>query len=445
MPNSNQNEVLAKVDTIRDVFNYTKKFKGSLFILKVEDKLLDSPYFPLFIKDVVQLHAVGIRVVLVLGTRNLIDKTLKNFGKETQVVGGLRVTSEEALPLVQLAAMEASQKVLALLTANGAKGLLGNWVKARAMGVVDGLDFQRSGQVTSIRKEIVEQLIEDDFIPIIPNIGWNEVGRVYNVNSNEIALKFCEDLEVAKLFFIGVHDGIAGQELNLPEGVALNRLGIISNLHTTQVEQLLEENEGKLRTSDKRFLKKSLRALGHDVKRVHLISGLSKGSILQEVFSTYGEGTMIYANRYVRIREPQVKDIPHLIQFMDTFIESQYLVNRTEKEIREQLNDFALYEVDRAIKGCAALHNRGNGWAELAAVAVDPHTQSAGIGRDIVDHLIEKAVEKKYNRIYVFTTQAEDWFQSFGFEHSSLDDLPEGARERYHSNRNSKVMVRRIG
>ncbi len=445
MNSQNPQDLLAKVDIIRDVFNYTQKFKGTLFVLKVEDTLLNSPYFPLFIKDVVQLQAVGIKVALVLGTRNLIEKTLEKFNLSTQILNGVRITAEEAMPIVQLADMEASQQVLALITANGAKGILGNWVKARAIGVVNGEDFQRSGQVTHIRSEIVNQLLDDGFIPILPNIGWNEVGRVYNINSNEIAMKFCEDLEVSKLFFIGVEDGIYGSKLSLPDGILLNSLKIISNLNTTQTKQLIETNQEQLSQSQKDFLNKSIRALDLGVKRVHLISGLTQGSILQEVFSTFGEGTMIYANRYYRIRPVKVKDISQLLQFMDSFIESKFLVNRTESQIRKQLNDYTLYEIDQHIKGCAALHDRGDGWAELAAVAVDPHTQSSGIGRDLVDHLIEKSVTLGYSKLYVFTTQAEDWFQSFGFEHIQYKELPEEAQERYSSNRNSKILCRRIG
>jgi amino-acid N-acetyltransferase len=435
--------LLEKVNIIRDVFSYTQRFKGSLFVLKIEDTLMEHPFFPLLIKDIVQLQAVGIRIVLVPGTRTLIDKTLLQFGQKSVFHKGIRLTTDKALPLIQLAAMEISQNLLALLTANGAKGILGNWVKARSLGVIEGIDYQRTGKVSKIRSDIILQLVQDGFIPIIPNIGWNEIGRVYNVNSNEIALRFCKDLEVRKLFIIGLEEGVKIQGLNLPKYVSANENGIISNLDIREAKEILELNP-QMPFSMTDFLSKSIEALQSGVQRVHLISGLNEGSILQEVFSTYGEGTMIYSNRYYHIRPVRVSDIPQLLHFMDEFVRAEFLISRNEEEITNQLDDYVLYEIDQNIQGCAALHDRGEGVAELAAVAVNPNTQSSGIGKDLVETQINRAKMKQFSLIYVLTTQAEDWFLSLGFEPGHLSMLSSQAKEKYNSNRNSKVLIMKL-
>ena len=170
------NEILNKVNTIRDVFTYTEKFKGSLFLLKIEDDTLDHPNFPLLMQDIVQLQSVGVKIVLILGTRNIIDKTLAKHHIQSEIIQGVRVTTEESLPLIQLASLEISQRVLSLITANGAKGILGNWVKARAVGVLDGVDYQRTGTATHIRTAEINELLSDQFIPIIlPLVGMRLV------------------------------------------------------------------------------------------------------------------------------------------------------------------------------------------------------------------------------------------------------------------------------
>ncbi len=437
-------QVLDKVNIIRDVFNYTKSFKGSLFVIKIEDKLMNHPYFPLLMQDVIQLHSIGIKIVLILGTRNLIDETLKKFGVKAEIHNDVRITTEEALPLVQLAAMEFSQKVLSYITANGAKGIIGNWVKARSLGVRKGIDFQHTGLVVQIRKSEVQALLEQGYIPLLPNIGWNEVGRVYNVSSNEIALRFCADFEVSKLFVVGLEEGIKAEGLELPEGVHVSAHGIITDLDTRQAAELLTKNQGKISANLIDFIDKGIEALRKGVQRVHLVSGLTEGSILEEVFSTWGEGTMIYANKYYNIRKPTLHDVPKLLSFMDEFIRTEFLISRTETEIMEQLDDYCIYEIDQAIQGCAALHRRSDEVAEIAAVAVNPNTQSSGVGQNMVDHLVERARTLGFKRVYILTTQAEDWFEKMGFKRHQLKELPLEAQERYNPNRNSKVMIREV-
>ena len=112
----------AIANAIREVFGYLDRYRGNVFVVKIEDSLLDNPLFPLLVRDIVQLHRLGIRIVIVPGARNAIDAILGKYGHESKFVDGIRLTDDQAMPLVMLASMTVSQKVLAQLSANSATG-----------------------------------------------------------------------------------------------------------------------------------------------------------------------------------------------------------------------------------------------------------------------------------------------------------------------------------
>ncbi len=440
------NDMISGFDAtaLREALTYLNRYQGALFLLKIEDSLLEDPLFPLLMKDVVHLHRVGIRVLIVPGIRKSIARYLDQYSIQTDFHKNIRLTSEEALPLIRLAAMEVAQRFIAQLAANGAIGLLGNWVKARSLGVVDGVDFSRTGKAVRIHTDTIRQLIDQNFIPIIPNIGWNEMGRAYNLNSNEVALQLCTELSISKLFFIGDEAGLSSEGLVLPSGVQANHDGILTSLDREQAKQLLENNAETLNHHAKDYLSKAIDACRHGVQRVHLVSGLSEGSILQEVFSSRGQGTMVYGNRFFHIRKPLTADIPDLMRFMQDFVDQRLLVARTQEEMAEHLEDFAVVEADHLLLGCGALHIHEGRIGEIAAIAVNRNHQSAGVGRSLMEHLIERGRHMRLDRLYLLTTQASDWFARLGFQSGTLDDLPEAARGRYNTQRNSKVMVLRF-
>jgi amino-acid N-acetyltransferase len=431
--------------TVREAFSYLRRFKGDLFLVKLEDSLIHHPLFPLFMKDLVMLHHVGIKVILVPGIKHTINKYLTQFKIDTQYKDGIRVTSSESLPLIRLATMDVSQELMSHLTAEGSKGLIGNWVRARSMGVVDGIDFEKTGKVTRIQSDVLREVIDNGFIPIIPNLGWNDLGDIYNLNSNEVALQLCLSLGVKKLFFVGDEPGISVNSIELPENIEevnKTRKNIISSLDFRHAESLLQLNLNILSHQMKDYLSKAVGACKGGVQRTHIVSGISEGSILQEVFSTQGEGTMIYINEYTHLRLPTHEDIPELLRFMQDFVQQKFLVSRTPDQVSESLKDFLVYEVDRMIIGCGALHMDTNSeTGELAAIAVDTGRQSSGVGVKIVQSLLKQAEEHSLKKVWLFTTQAIDWFAKLGFRKGELNELPEFAQERYNKQRNSIVMI----
>ncbi|MDR3002522.1 MAG: amino-acid N-acetyltransferase [Fibromonadaceae bacterium] len=436
----------ALASTIREVFSYISRFKGQLFILKIEDSLLDNPAFPVLIRDIVQLHNVGIKFLIIPGTRTSIDRQLDAYGLKSSFKNGIRLTSEEALPLVEQASLGAAQRVLSHLTANGINGIQGNWVQARSLGVVEGTDYMRTGKIERIERSIIEKLLQEGFIPILPPIGWNKLGHAYNISSTELATELCRYLVVGKLFFIGEESGIKTEGLirgELTKKLELSDHGLISAVDIDQATEILKTNH-QLPFAQREYLENSIKACRNGVKRVHLLCGITQGSILQEVFSSRGNGTMVYANEYWNLRLAAIEDIPDMLRIMQTYVERRLLISRSQEDIEAKLGDYVVYAVDNAIHGCGALHAFENNSYEVAAIAVGTNYKDSGIGEAVVNFLIEKAKNQGAEKLFLLTTQASDWFYTLGFKDGTLDDLPKSKKESYDINRNSKIMVMEV-
>ena len=429
---------------IREVFGYMDRFKGQLFVLKIEDGLMDHPLFPVLMRDIALLHKAGIRIIIVPGTRNSIDAQLKAWEIESKFEGGVRLTSEEALPLIEQASLGVAQRIMSHLTASGLSGIQGNWVLARSLGVIEGVDYMRTGRIERIQRDILEQLLNEKFVPIIPPIGWNKLGQAYNISSTELATELCKYMQVGKLFFIGSENGIKLD--GLATGKNTHYLeptdsGVISALDVDQAKELLELNADKLNFAQKDYLQNAINACEAGANRVHLLSGEFQGSVLQEVFSARGDGTMVYANQYSSIRPANMEDIPDILRIMQDYIAKGYLVPRTQESISEKLKDYVVYSIDNSIHGCGALHEFEDGMAEVAAIAVAANYRKSGIGDAIVRHLISVGRMKGYKKLFLLTTQALDWFYPFGFEDGSVEDLPKSKREHYNTKRKSHILV----
>ncbi len=429
---------------IREVFSYINRFKGQLFVLKIEDSLMDHPLFPVLMRDITLLHKAGVKFLIVPGTRKSIDKQLVAWEIKSQFQEGIRLTSEEALPLIEQASLGVAQRIMSHLTASGCHGIQGNWVMARSIGIINGVDYMRTGKIERIQKDILEHLLAEDFIPILPPIGWNKLGHAYNISSTELATELCKYLSVGKLFFIGSENGIQANGLKTgPNTKYLESTdsGVISALDIDQAQEILDLNPKTLNYAQVDYLINAIRGCKAGANRVHLVSGEIQGSVLQEVFSSQGDGTMVYANQYSSIRPAAIDDIPDILRIMQDYIAKGFLIPRTQESISEKLPDYVVYSIDNAIHGCGALHAFEENMAELAAIAVAVNYRKSGVGEAIVRHLISTARMRGYKKVFLLTTQALDWFYPFGFCDGTVDDLPPSKKATYNTERNSRILL----
>jgi amino-acid N-acetyltransferase len=495
----NSAEVIGQVDLIRQVFGYAHRFRGKTFVIHVDHAAMEDSRITALVQDMVLLHQAGIRIVLVPGARQRIDEVLTRYGVAWTRERGIRIASSEAIPFIKMAAFDVTNRFMTLLSARNTNAVVGNWVRARGIGVVDGIDYAHAGLVERIQLDLLRTTLRQDIIPIFPCIGWSATGKPYNISSRELAFRIAVSLEAEKLFFVSDRMGISAEDVQVPPGIEPLDSGRISRLTLEEARLLLLHNglSGEmLETDDTRgpipgapstvaegpvastipavpatspmastipaapttspvvhpsgyhdglrenleFLRLAYLAATAGVNRVHLVDGEQEGVILAEVFSDLGVGTMVHANVYQSIRPLRLEDVAKVHQLMVPLAEQGVLVMRSADEIAARYEDYVVHETDGRIHGCGALHEYANGEAEIAALAVDSRYEEFGIGRKIVLYLMEQARERRLPAVFVLTTRTSDWFESIGFVRVGVSALPVEKRQRYDVDRNSIIL-----
>ena len=439
---------------IRDVINYIKIFKDALAVIHIDDQIIDSPLLPSLIHDIALIHQAGLKVIVAPGARKQINQILDGAKIEWKIQNGSRVADESAMPLIKTAAFDVANTIMNHFSGENRTAVIGNWVKARAKGVLDGVDYGTAGEIDKLKIDAIKQTLDDGFIPIFPCIGWNDLGKPYNISSAELAQQIACGLGAEKLFYILPEPKITTEEFLLPESVHLSGDGNIPAMNLAEAEEILRMNDcgaspkSAAPKNERRAQILSLLRLAKDackkgVARVHILNGKVDGILPCEIFSGIGSGTMVYNNGYGDLRAMQSQDIPSVLSLMNPFVQKGILLERTAKQLKADLNNYIVYNVDEGIHACAALkvyqESGASSQAEICAVAVDPAYGNMGVGPKIVNYLLDKARAQKIKSVFVMTTQTADFFEKLGFAPDSIDSIPQERKKLWNPERGSKV------
>jgi len=427
-----------QVSLIREVFAYTHRFKKSTFVIKIDSSIIDEPAFPVLARDISLLKGNGIRIILVPGASERIDEILARYNIRCEKKQGIRITPPEAVPFIKMAAFDTANKVMTALSAYGENAVIGNWVKARSIGVRDGVDFLQTGHVEKVKSDTIKKLLDEDLIPILPSIGWNSTGLPYNISSDDLAQKTALQMDAKKLFYITGDDILQSPPYEATAGSNISSEGRISKMDVRGAKEFLKLNE---KLPHKQILQSAVEASEKGIDRVHILDGRIEGVILKEIFSSLGIGTMIHTNIYESIRPMIPNDIAGIQSLMKPLIDKGLLVNRTKEELLSHLDFYTVYSMDNMIHGCAALIPFGRGYGEIAGIAVDNSFNHLGIGKKLISFLLSKGRDIGMKSIFVLTTEATDWFLSHGFRPVSIEELPKERQKTYNNKRNSRILM----
>jgi amino-acid N-acetyltransferase len=440
----------AQVELIREAFYYQSRFDGSTMVFKIDFPVTEDPLFPFLMKDLALLAQTGIRVVIVPGAKEWIDAVLKEYDIVSSYAGSVRITGEDAIPFVKMAAFDAATRFMTELSAARVDAVVGNFVRARGLGVLDGVDYGHSGRVDKILVEPLGRIMDLGMVPILPCIGWSAAGKPYNLPSDEIALAACTALGAVKFFIISADPGIRPDLHRIPESIHRTDGGRVARLTPSEAESVLGLNAERLvsaPTQERALveLELALKACRAGVERVHIVDGRDEGAVLRELFSNLGVGTMVYADEYESIRSMAVSDIPEVMRLMEPLMEQGILLRRSAEQVSEKRDDYVVYEIDGSVHASGALHDWGEGQGEIAAIATDPLYSDLGLGRRIIRYLADRAGKRGFKRVFVLTTRAHDYFELLGFKEASVESLPERKRRVYDERRKSKVFALDLG
>lgn len=427
-----------KAQQIRDVIRYLQKFKQAIVVIYIDDEIINSSLFSSHMRDISLLHQAGLKVVIVPGSRKRIDQILTESNISWTYNNNIRITNEDAIPQIKMAAFDISNIIMTSLAANNITATIGNWVRARAKGVINGIDYGTAGEIDKLQIESIKNILDNGFIPIFPCIGWSSIGKPYNISSITLAEEIAINLKADKLFFLMMNEKISNTNFSIPQSIGLSEESEIPAMNINELDLFLEKNTNSNNTKIISLLNTAKNACLNGVTRTHILNGAYDGALPCEIFSDLGSGTMIYSENYGKVRPMTQQDIPSVLSIMNPFIKKQILLPRTEDELLSQLNDYITYEIDECVCACAALHVHQN-QAEIAAVAVDETYSHLGIGPKLIEYLITKAKNLNLQSVFILTTQSADWFEKLGFQSDSIDSLPEERKKFWTPERNSKV------
>ncbi|MDR0637413.1 MAG: amino-acid N-acetyltransferase [Spirochaetaceae bacterium] len=435
-------EVL-QMNLIREVFHYQSRFDGATMVFKVDFPVTEGKTFPYLMKDIALLVRSGIRVVIVPGSKEWIDAVLEKYNIVTGYYENERITSEEAIPFIEMAAFHVATKFVSQLSGCRVDSCLGNFVRARGRGVIFGVDMRYTGFVEKLLAKPLLKILDAGMVPVLPCIGWSASGKPYNVSSDELALSVSRELGAVKLFIITSGKPLDQSRFAIPRGIEVDANGSNVRMTPNETQAFLMANIEARRLSQQESLTQNLRlaltAIKSGVERVHIIDGSEEGSLLRELFSNRGAGVMIYSDDYEAIRPLQTNEIPDVLRIMEPLVETGNLLKRTAEDILKKKNDYVVFEIDGSVHACGALHEWGEGQAEIAALTTD--AAQPGMGDRIVRYFLDKARDRKLRRVFVLTTKTQDWFELHGFSETTVDSLPSAKRKLYDYERKSKIFA----
>ena len=425
-----------KLTDLRGILRYIPQFREKTFIISVDGAIVTTENFANLLVDIAVLRSLNIRIVLAHGASAQIKALAAAEGVSPSNLDGTGVTDEATLRLALTAANRLTHEILEGLAANDLRAACTNALIAHAVGILRGVDHLFTGKVERVDVDMLQKLLDNGIIPVLPPLGFDGDGRTYRVNSDGVALAAAEALKAAKLMFITPFDGIT----------VGNR--VIRQMPVSDLESVLALESEEVQPD---LLSKAIHAVAAckaGVPRVHVINGCLEEGLLAEVFTNEGVGTLIYANEFQQIRRALKKDIRSILNLTKVSVENEELTKRTRGTIEKQLGDYYLFEIDRNPVACVALHSYPeHRKGELACLYVSPAHENQGIGRKLVQFVENKAREMGLSQLISLSTQAFTYFQSkTGFVEGTPDDLPPARRERYdQSGRNSKVLTKKLG
>lgn len=448
--------LIENAERIRDVIRYIKRFKNAAIVIHIDNEIMDSPLFVSHIRDIAMIHQAGLKVIIVPGARLKIDETLSKNNINWSCKNGVRITTPDAMPLIKNAAFDAANIVMTSLAGENLTAVIGNWVRARGKGVLSGVDYGTAGEIDKLDDETIKTVLNDGFIPIFPCIGWSLNGKPYNISSTLLASQIATHIHADKLFFLLPNAEISRKTFAIPEEIGLSSDGSVPAMNieelysfikansdeqnqTNQGNQKHSEIENHNKSTIISMLELAKKSVLDGVTRVHILNGSLEGTLPCEIFSDFGSGTMIYSSNYGKIRAMRREDISGVLSVMRPFIKKEILLPRTEKQLEAEYNNYVVYELDGAVRACAALHIYDRNQAEIAAVAVDETCSHIGVGPKIIQYLIEKAKSIDLKSVFIMTTQTADWFEKQGFIPDDISTLPEERRKLWNPKRGSKL------
>ncbi len=439
------------VPWFRSVAPYIHLHRGKTFVVGIAGEAIAAGKLQNLAQDLALIQSMGVKVVLVHGFRPQVNEQLKAKGHSPRYSHGMRITDEVALDCAQEAAGQLRYEIEAAfsqglpntpMAGSTVRVISGNFITARPVGIVDGVDFQHSGLVRKVDTAGIMQTLDLGAMVLLSPFGFSPTGEAFNLTMEEVATSVAIDLQADKLIFVTEIPGIRIH----PDQAASDSNPIDTELPLAVAQKMLANLPSATQPTDSAFyLQHCVKACVAGVERSHILPFDVDGSLLLEVYVHDGIGTMVVDEKLESLREATADDVSGILQLIEPFERDGTLVKRDRTEIERDANNYTILEHDGVIFACAALYPYPEArTAEMAALTVSPHVQGQGDGERVLKRIEHRAKAAGLDSIFVLTTRTMHWFIKRGFKQVDPDWLPEARKRKYNWDRKSQVLVKKL-
>ncbi len=284
-------QVMKKAEVLIEALPYIQKFNRKIIVVKYGGSAMSNEELQKnVIKDVTLLKLVGFKPIIVHGGGKEISRWVGKVGKEAKFVNGLRVTDEETMEIAEMVLNKVNKSLVTMVEELGVKAV---GVSGKDGGLLqvekkysDGQDIGYVGEITGVNPDILFDMLEKDYLPIVAPIGLDENYHTYNINADDAACAIAKAVHAEKLAFLTDIEGLY-KDIN-------DKSTFISRLTATEAEGLI--HDGYIGGGMLPKLNNCTSAIRNGVNRVHILDGRLAHCLLLEIFTNQGIGTAIISD-----------------------------------------------------------------------------------------------------------------------------------------------------
>ena len=460
--------------SLREMLPYLSTHRNSTMVIHVPVQLTLSDQFRKFVHDLVLLHTLGIRLVLVADCEDRVREFLSKENIAYTIQDDTRIVTKDSILYDMIAAQEVRSTIEQQLSRTFmSKGQIrgtakmkvssGNFVMAQPKGLQNGEDFEYTGIVRSIDKEVIMDNLKRGDIVLLSHMAHSHQGLTYSCDSISLAETCAARLGAEKLIFL--HEGEhlenveTGERIDLPLRSAVD---LVTHMKTISPS---ETDTDVLQT----YIKSAVNACRSGVRRTHLVNRHVDGALLVELFSRDGHGLLISRDVYegvrsgscsssvsshiitltvrktTQVRKAVSQDVNSIKELIEPLEKRDILIHRDKSYIKDHSQEFYVVERDGHLIACAqCIVYDEDRMAEIACVAVNPKFQFGGQANALLSYIKRELLSLKVNKAFVLTTKTYDWFVERGFADTEVTELPEARLKTYDKSRRPKVLMQEL-
>lgn len=433
------------IDWFRHSSSYINAHRKKVFVVLLPGESVAHENFSNIVHDITLLHSLGVKLVLVHGARPQINEALQGAGHAPQYHKGLRVTDADALQTIKKVVGGMSIDMEALFSMGLANSPMhgadikvsrGNFITARPLGIIDGVDFSLTGVVRKVNAAAIQQHLDKNSIVLLSNLGYSPTGEVFNLSAEEVATEVAIAMKAEKLILFVPQRGVTDEHDNL-----------VSTLSPVAADSLLgaiTDTNAQASNGVRESLAAAIKASSKSVHRCHLISFADNGALIEELFTRDGNGTLVSRDNFELLRQATIDDVGGILELIAPLEAAGVLVHRSRELLEAEIEYFKVIEMEGTIIACAAIYPLDEDCGEIACIAIHRDYQESGRGDHLLRALEKEARRQGLSKVIVLTTQTAHWFLERGFVPIDISELPIKKQEMYNYQRNSKAFRKNI-